>query len=151
MNSGGFRRGGSDRELFLTIRNGIPNTEMPGAFNLPEMEVWRIAAYVKQLSRQGAPEAVVGDAGAGALVYEKNGCSTCHTINGKGGYVAPDLTDIGAKRAVRHIRQSIVDPNADIPLDYRSVTVTDKSGKTTNGIHLNEDAYLSSLRGEQSQ
>lgn len=146
LTSGRFRHGGSDRELFMTIRNGIPNTEMPGAFNLPEMEVWRIVAYVQQLGRQGAPEPVVGNSEAGAAVYEKNGCATCHTINGKGSYAAPDLTDIGTKRAVRHIRQSIVDPSADIPLDYRSVTVVDKAGKATNGIHLNEDEYSVHLR-----
>lgn len=146
LNSGRFRHGSSDRELFLTIRNGIPNTEMPGAFNLPEIEVWRIVAHVQQLGRQGAPEPVLGEPRAGAVVYEKNACATCHTVNGKGSYVAPDLTEVGAKRAVRHIRESIVDPSADIPLDYRSVTVVDKAGKTTSGIHLNEDEYSVHLR-----
>ena len=57
---GRFRHGGSDRELFITIRNGIPNTEMPGAFNLPDMEVWRMVGYVQQLGRQGAPEPITG-------------------------------------------------------------------------------------------
>ncbi len=55
INTGRFRHGGSDRELFVTIRNGIPNTEMPGAF-LPTIEVWRMVAYVQQLGRQGVPE-----------------------------------------------------------------------------------------------
>jgi putative heme-binding domain-containing protein len=146
LNSGRFRQGGSDRELFMTIRNGIPNTEMPGAFNLPEMEVWRIVAHVQQLGRQGASEPSLGDPRAGALVYEKSACATCHTIDGKGSFAAPDLTDVGAKRAVRHIRESLVNPSADIPLDYRSVTVVDKSGKTTSGIHLNEDEYSVHLR-----
>src|SRR5438128_8390471 len=30
LNTGQFHHGGSDRELFLIIHNGIPNTEMPG-------------------------------------------------------------------------------------------------------------------------
>ena len=47
---------------------------------------------------------------------------------------------------MRHLRQSIVDPNADLPLDYRSVSVTDAKGKTTSGIHLNEDEYSVHLR-----
>ena len=54
LNTGRFRHGGSDRELFLTIRNGIPNTEMPGAGNLTDMEVWRMVGYVQQLGRRGA-------------------------------------------------------------------------------------------------
>jgi putative heme-binding domain-containing protein len=43
-------------------------------------------------------------------------------------------------------RESIVDPNADIPLDYRSVSVTDRSGTSISGIHLNEDEYSIHLR-----
>src|SRR5204863_1456298 len=31
LNTSALRSRGSDRELFLTIRNGIPNTEMPGS------------------------------------------------------------------------------------------------------------------------
>jgi len=146
LNSGRFRHGSSDRELFLIIRNGIPNTEMPGAFNLPDLELWRIVGYVQQLSRQGVSEPSSGDAAAGAVVYEKSGCSACHTIVGKGGFLGPDLTDIGARRAVRHLRQSIVEPNADIPLDYRSVSVTDRRGANISGIHLNEDEYSIHLR-----
>lgn len=141
LNTGRFRLGGSDRELFLTIRNGIPNTEMPGAFNIPEREVWRIVGYVQQLGRQGAPEPVRGDSPAGAVVYQKNGCAVCHSIDGQGGFLGPDLSDIGARRAVRHMRESVVDPNADIPLDYRSVSVRTASGRAISGIHLNEDEY----------
>ena len=146
LNAGRFRHGNSDRELFLVIRNGIPNTEMPGAFNLPALEVWRIVGYVQQLSRQGAAEPSSGDATAGAIVYERNGCAVCHTVDGKGGFLGPDLTGIGAKRALRHLRESIVNPTADIPLDYRSVSVTDRAGSDTSGIHLNEDEYSVHLR-----
>jgi putative heme-binding domain-containing protein len=146
LNSGRFRHGGSDRELFMIIRNGIPNTEMPGAFNLPEMEIWRMVAHVQQLGKQGAPEPTLGDAGAGAEVYQKSGCATCHTIDAHGGFLGPDLTDIGAKRAVRHLRESIVAPHADIPLDYRTVAVTDRRGQGISGIHLNEDEYSVHLR-----
>ena len=146
LNSGRFHHGGSDRDLFTVIRNGIPNTEMPGAFRLPEMEIWRMVAYVKQLGQQGAADPVSGNAGAGAAIYELAGCEQCHTIDGGGGFAGPDLTDIGAKRALRHIRESIVDPNVDIPLDYRSVSVTTSAGKTVSGIHLFEDEYSVHLR-----
>jgi putative heme-binding domain-containing protein len=146
LNSGRFRHGGSDRELFLTIRNGIPDTEMPGAGNLPEMEIWRMVGYVQQLGRQGGTDSSPGDPAAGAIVYQRNGCVACHAIGGQGGFVGPDLTDIGARRAVRHLRQSIVEPSADIPLDFRSIAVSDKTGKSISGIHLNEDEYSVHLR-----
>jgi putative heme-binding domain-containing protein len=146
LDTGRFRYGGSDREMFMSIRNGIPDTEMPGAFNLPEMEVWRLVGYVQQLGRKGAPEPSTGDPKAGAMVYDRNACAQCHTIAGRGGFIGPDLSDIGARRAVRHLRESIVDPNADLPLDYRSVTVTDQAGRSVSGIHLNEDEYSVHLR-----
>ena len=149
LNAGNFRRGGSDRELFVTIRTGIPNTEMPGAFNLPEIEIWRVVGYVQQLARQGTPERSTGDAAAGAIVYQKNSCATCHRIEAAGGFMGPDLTDVGGKRALRHLRASIVDPSVDIPLEYRSVAVTDRRGRNVSGIHLNEDEYSIHLRDNE--
>jgi len=146
LNTGRFRHGSSDRELFLVIRNGVPNSEMPGTFGLPEIDIWRMVAYVRQLGRQGASEPVTGDPKAGARVYQENGCALCHSIEKQGGYLGPDLTDVGAKRAVRHLRDSIVNPDADIPGDYRTVTVVTRSGRNTSGIHLNEDEYSVHLR-----
>ena len=146
MDAGRFSHGGSDRELFLVIRNGIPNTEMPGAFGLSELDVWRMVAHVQQLGRHGAADPVAGDAAAGAIVYEKNGCAACHSIEENGGFLGPDLSDIGARRAPRHLRESIVSPSSDIPLDYRTVEVTSTSGKRASGIHLNEDEYSVHLR-----
>jgi cytochrome c oxidase cbb3-type subunit III len=146
LNTGRFRYGSSDREIFLVIRNGIPNTEMPGTFSSPEAEVWRMVAYVRQLSRQGAPEPATGDPATGALVYQKNGCASCHSIDGKGGALGPDLSDIGAKRATPYLRQSIMEPSVDIPLDYRTVEVISLTGKSSIGIHLNEDEYSVHIR-----
>jgi len=146
INTGQFRHGGSDRELYMVIRNGVPNTEMPGTFSLPEIEVWRMVAYVKQLSRQGSSEPVTGDVKAGEAVYQKLGCAQCHTVRGSGGFAGPDLTDVGAKRAVRHLRESVTDPNRDIPLDYRTVVAVTTQGRSITGIHLNEDEYSVHLR-----
>ncbi len=146
LNGGELHHGTSDRELFLVVRNGIPNTEMPGTFGLPDLELWRMVAYVKQLRRQGSTDQAMGNATAGALVYQKNACFECHSIDGQGGFVGPDLSEIGAKRSVGYLRDSVVNPNADIPLDYRSVAVTTPTGQTISGIHLNEDEYSIHLR-----
>src|SRR4029434_6175341 len=81
-----------------------------------------------------------------AIAYEKNGCAPCHSIDGQGGFLGPDLTDIGARRATRHLRESILNPNADIPLDYRPVEVIAATGKIISGMHLNEDEHSIHLR-----
>jgi putative heme-binding domain-containing protein len=119
---------------------------MPGSFRLPDHELWRMVAFVKQLGRQGASDPVTGEAKAGETLYRKHGCAQCHAISGQGSHFGPDLTDVGAKRAVRHLRQSLADPNADIPIEYRTVTVTTSAGQTVSGIHLNEDEYSVHLR-----
>jgi len=144
--TGAMRHGSSDREVFQVIRRGIPNTEMPGAFNLPEHEVWRMVSFLRTLRSSGSSEKAPGDALAGGGIYEKNGCANCHMVNGHGGDLGPDLTHVGGKRAIRHLRESIVNPNADLPLDYRTVTVVPQAGSTITGIHLNEDEYSVHLR-----
>ena len=147
LNTGRFRHGGADREVFLVIRDGIPNTEMPGSFRLSDAEVWRMVTHVQQLGRQAAPDdPVTGDAAAGASVYRNNACAQCHTIDGQGGFLGPDLTGLGARRPWRHLRESIVNPAADVSLDYRTVAVATVAGKRIEGIHLNEDEYSVHLR-----
>lgn len=146
LNTGLLRSGSSDRELFMTIRGGIPNTEMPGAGNLPTRELWRIVSHVRQLGRQGAPEPELGDRVAGAAVYRSSGCAACHRIADAGAFIGPELSGIGARRSLRHLRASLVDPGADIALDYRTVAVVDRQGRRLTGIHLNEDEYSVHLR-----
>lgn len=145
LNTGRLRRRGSDRELFQIIRNGIPNSEMRGT-NLRDHEVWRVVAYTKRLGLQGAVEQAAGDAEAGRVSYERNACAQCHIINGRGGDLGPELSAIGASRSWRHLRESVVDPGADIPPDYRPVSVTTRAGAKVRGIHLNEDDYSLQLR-----
>ena len=88
-----------------------------------------MVAYVQQLGRQGASEPSHGRRrGRRDRLRRRTAARSATRIDGQGGFLGPDLTDIGARRAVRHLRQSIVDPSADIPLDYRSVSVTDRKG-----------------------
>ena len=146
LNTGQFRHGTSDREMFMTVRNGISNTEMPGTF-LTDPEVWRLVAYVKRLGLTRAPEEKAsGDPQAGRAVYESQGCASCHRIDGSGSDLGPDLSAVGAQSSLRYLRDSIVNPSAYIPLSYRSVNVTSASGVKTRGLHLNEDDYSIQLR-----
>ena len=146
LNTGQFRHGTLDLEMFMTIRNGIANTEMPGTF-LTDPDVWRLVAYVKRLGSTRAPEEkAAGDEHAGRAIYAGQGCATCHRIDGSGGDLGPDLSAVGAQSSLRYLRESIVAPNAYIALGYRSVTVITANGAKIRGIHLNEDDYSIQLR-----
>ena len=103
LTQGEYRYGSSAGELFETIRNGIPGTEM-GPVRATDEDVWRLVAFVKQLGQAGARAKPTGDAAAGKLVYEtKGGCAACHAIQNQGGSLGPDLTYIGRRRGLESL------------------------------------------------
>jgi cytochrome c oxidase cbb3-type subunit 3 len=141
LTTGLYRHGSSDRALYMTIRKGVPGSEMPGSgFSQPEL--WRVVAYVRRLGAAGAEEKATGDAKSGQAIYEDKGwCRRCHTVNGSGGRLGPDLTKVGLRRSLKFLRDSIVDPSAYIDPEYRSVLVVTRDGSAFRGIVLNEDDY----------
>src|SRR6266545_6813616 len=55
LTTGQYRHGGSDRELFKTIKKGVEGTEMPGS-PLADNEIWKVVAFVRRLGAAGAEE-----------------------------------------------------------------------------------------------
>ncbi|MEO5741610.1 MAG: c-type cytochrome [Vicinamibacterales bacterium] len=138
LTAGIYRRGGRDPELYASIRYGIPGSEM-GPVRVTDDEVWKLVAYVKRLGSQGLLEKAPGDSSAGRQVYEKSGCASCHSIEKEGGSLGPDLTDIGRRRGLKFLAESMIKPDADIPISYRAIQIVLKSGQTVSGIRLNFD------------
>jgi cytochrome c oxidase cbb3-type subunit III len=109
-------------------------------------EVWKMVAFVKRLGSQGLLEKAPGDPAAGHAVYQKTGCGNCHRIDKEGGALGPELTDIGRRRGLKFLAESLTQPEADIPINYRGVQVVLKSGQTVSGIRLNRDDLSIQLR-----
>ena len=145
LTTGLYRFGGSDAELFRTIRNGIPGSEMGPPRVDEDDDLWRIVAFVKRLGLAPSEE-VPGDPVAGKAVYGTTGCGSCHITNGEGGTLGPDLTDVGRRRGPRFLKESIVKPEADLPTNYRGTRLITTSGRTVTGIQLNEDDYSIQIR-----
>src|SRR5262245_19387729 len=55
LNTGTFQHGGSDQEIFQTIRSGVPGSLMPSFSGLPSDNLWRLVSYIKSLSGQAGP------------------------------------------------------------------------------------------------
>ncbi len=53
-------------------------------------------------------------------LLEVLGCFACHQLGDTGNVIGPPLTDVGARRDANYIRQSILDPNADIAPGYEA-------------------------------
>jgi putative heme-binding domain-containing protein len=148
LTTGQYKHGGSDASLYDTIRNGVRGTEMPAVLATDE-EVWKMVAFVKSLGTLAPGEKASGDAAAGKLVFEgKGGCRTCHAIGRDGGSLGPDLSDAGRRRDLKYLEESLLKPDADVPIRYRAIQVITKSGQTVAGIRLNEDDVSVQLRDE---
>ena len=150
LTTGQYKHGGSDASLYATIRNGVRGTEMPAVLATDD-EVWKMVAFVKTLGTLPQNEKAQGDADAGKLVFEgKGGCKTCHAIGREGGSLGPDLSDVGRRRDLQYLEESLLKPEADVPIRYRSIQVITKSGRTIAGIRLNEDDISVQLRDEHN-
>ncbi len=135
--TGRFRHGDSDEQLMRSIKNGIPGTIMP-MFYYNERQLRSMAAHVKNFSiRRSEAAPVPGDAGMGKELFSRVGCAGCHVVNGVGGRGGPDLSEVGAVRAPRHIRQSITDPSAEVEPRLFAMRAVTKKGEKLYGRRLN--------------
>jgi len=106
-----------------------------------------------QVSEQGPPPKTVegsksgGDPRHGRQIYiTKGGCTKCHTIDGRGGAIGPDLTNIGDRKDIAVLRSSLLDPVPSDRLSFLQVRVVTKDGRTLTGIRLNEDTFSIQIR-----
>ncbi len=132
--------------IYKAVTKGIPSGGMPPA-NLNEEQSWQVVAFVRSLTEPAIEGPVPGDAQAGEKVFwGKAGCSGCHRIQGRGGLLGPDLSNIGSVRPLGHIRESILDPDADGVANYRGATVVLRDGRTLRGVARNRTNYSLQLQ-----
>lgn len=151
-------RATDNEALQKIIKSGLPGTEMPSSRLDPE-QIKFIAAFVRSLGRRPL-EIVPGDAARGAQLYATRGaCATCHTLNGHGGAIGPDLGGIGFRRSPAFLRRALVEPGAEVPLEFSAwrsdvslprnflfVRAVPKQGEPVAGVRVNEDTFSIQLR-----
>jgi PQQ-dependent dehydrogenase (methanol/ethanol family) len=143
------------------ILKGIPDGGMP-AFTIPEEEADAIAAYVMKLKApaDGATAGTAsGDAAAGERFFAgKGNCGSCHMVQGRGGVLGPDLSNVGRERRPAQIEQALRDPGSTAQAGrggrggrgapaYHAVTVRLRNGETLRGIAKNESTFDLQLLG----
>ena len=128
------------RDLTAEIVRQLRNLKSPevtaqiekvwGAFRETDPDKSKEIERYKTVYRAGG--STPGDALRGRVVFAKT-CQQCHSLFDTGGNVGPDLT--GSNRGdLAYILENIVDPNAVIPNDYRSSTVSTKDDRVLTGI-----------------
>jgi len=137
-----WAKGRTDAALFRTVRNGVPNTEMPAhpAPRTSDVDIWRILAYLKTIAPATAEGPAPGNAGAGENLFATN-CLACHRVGERGGHLGPDLSRIGAARARAAMTRQIRGTMADIRTGYQPVTLTTPGGQEIRGVKKNEDLF----------
>jgi putative membrane-bound dehydrogenase-like protein len=95
------------------------------------------ADWLAQLNRgrEADPEA------GRRLFFHANGpgCYKCHTVNGRGGRVGPDLSRIVESMNRVQLIQSILDPSSEIAPQFVNWAVETKQGKVVTGMIVHEN------------
>jgi putative membrane-bound dehydrogenase-like protein len=113
------------------------------AFNVqrqtPEEKLAQIARMKNFLAAGPA-----GDPQRGREVFART-CQQCHVLFDAGGDVGPNIT--GANRAdIDYLLVNILDPNAVIPVEYRTTVVQTKDGRVITGIVAGQDDKAITLK-----
>lgn len=141
----------SDGDLLKTLRNGVIASGMPSFTALGNVKLSAMVTYIRTLQGGGANIAIPGDPLRGqALFFGAARCSDCHMVQGKGGFIGPDLTVYAATPSAWEIKKAIVSPNDSWQRRGGTVKVTLRGGKRLEGVVRNEDNFslqLQSLDG----
>jgi Cytochrome c len=98
-----------------------------------------------------------GDPVRGKAVFEKFECSYCHEVRGEFSNPvesAPELRQMGPLHPVEFFAESIINPNAVVPKNYRDADgkspMSDFTEKMTVREFIDVSAYIASLRPKGS-
>jgi putative heme-binding domain-containing protein len=137
--------GATDDRVFETIRQGVPNTIMPST-SAPDAEVRALVIYLRSLNGAGAT-ASTGNRENGERIFWAS-CGACHTFNGRGGPLGPDLSRTAQTQSHELLTRALRDPNASIPDGYKPVTIVTRDGQRVHGVRKSEDAFSIQMMDE---
>ena len=140
------------REVRAVLQRGIPGTAMPD-LDLSDSQIANLMAYLETLSpKGGSAGAAEGDVAEGrSLFVGAGGCVSCHRVNGTGGFLGPDLSDVGRRRWASFLRRALLEPSAEISPGYTSVRLVTRSDSTMTGILMNQSAFSVQLLGRDGR
>ena len=148
-------------EIFGAIKNGIPATGMPPAADMPDEQIWKVAAYIQALRGTAIDAPSSGDVARGETIFWGKGeCGNCHMVRGKGGVLGPELSAIADLRKTASIVDALTNENYRVqgdggaiprelkpPTDYRVARVIMPDGHTIRGVLKNEDSVSLQILG----
>jgi putative heme-binding domain-containing protein len=67
------------------------------------------------------------------------GCYKCHTVDGRGGRVGPDLSGIGRSMSREKLIDSILEPSREVAPQFTTWSMIDKDGVVHTGMIVHEN------------
>ncbi len=119
---------------------------------MTDEEIWQIITYIRSIEVK-APSQPAGDSAHGGQLFEGDAnCASCHMVNGKGGRLGPDLSDVATSRTADALVESVRNPSKrlawgltestkEFAQEYRTVSLVTADGKKLRGVTLNEDQF----------
>lgn len=137
----------SDKNLSDIVKNGIMGTGMPGFGELGQNKILALVNYLRSLQGKNRAITLPGNADYGEkLFFGKAQCSECHMAQGKGGFIASDLSYSDSNTSADRIRQIILDPVNSLPIQKKAVTVTTTDGQKYIGALRAQDNFSISIQ-----
>jgi putative heme-binding domain-containing protein len=83
-----------------------------------------------------------GNAKRGSQIFQRPdlGCLACHSVNGQGGNIGPDLSSLGTAQPLDLIISALLDPQREIKEGYMSVSLLTQDGEELQGYLRRESA-----------
>ncbi|MHC4994825.1 MAG: c-type cytochrome [Planctomycetota bacterium] len=75
----------------------------------------------------------------GKKMYAAARCVTCHRLDGEGGSLGPDLTNLGNRFGYADVLDAIIQPSRIISDQFAAVMITQADGTVSMGLIIRED------------
>jgi len=99
------------------------------------------ADWIKPADPKKSTAVVEGNVHNGQAMFNQRMCATCHSIDGNGALLGPDLAGIGKLLSKSALLESIKNPNKNIKTGFDQMVIELKNGTTINGrmVTTNKD------------
>ncbi|HUP79670.1 MAG TPA: hypothetical protein VM260_14050 [Pirellula sp.] len=116
------------------------------ASNPPPPTQEEVARLVEQVIARG-------DAARGEKVFRRSelSCMKCHSINGAGGQIGPDLSAIGVSSPIDYVINAILNPNLAVKEQYVITVFLLEDGRVLNGVVVDRDDNRVLIRDSQGK
>lgn len=139
----------SDAQVSAIIADGLPGTGMPAFHSLTAKQIEELVHYLRALQGKAQSQTLSGDSKRGQeIFFGKGGCSNCHTVSGRGGFLGPDLSAYAATVSAKAIHDEIVRARRNPSQGYRAAVLTTESGERLRGLIRNEDNFSVQFQAE---